>query len=695
MVHLFLGYRKTSADWRDEVMAALSRLPAIDGGETWPLTIWSDDHLLGGDDWAREIGVHIDHADLFLLLVTSDLTGGYALETELHRAAERARVGPCRVIPIIVDNVMAFLRTYGLDEFRRHAIPRGGVGLSQRPYSGDKSAWLNDVVEDVKAAILAILGSAQMQGPDMAAAFEACAAAAHEVLEVAESDREALVERLPVVTYAAARTLDALRSDTPRILDLLVTPRRLVQDARRAATGAGAARTVQALKDLTADLDDLSDAARRAGLIARTDTASGPSPIIDRGAADNAADLAGLGARLDEVDRAAEGLAEEAQLAPPSAQAAIQEAAERLGAESRLVRAASEDPQMDAAEIEATTEQLDETMRAVSALPVAELSPRARGFIGFAREAVGGAVRFVKRIVARAFGRHVPAPNFESIGVADRAPVADAGAPPVTLFLRRHEAPVSPWAIEQGEDRFGAFARLALGDVTQTLRWIPPGRFLMGSPDNEPGRYVNEGPIHEVTISAGFWLFDTPCTQSLWETVMGSNESRSKSPDRPVDRVNWNDCQDFIAWINARVTGLKLVLPTEAQWEYACRAGSDTAIYSGPIPDAGEAPMLDPIAWWSSNSWRGTHPVGRLAPNAWGLYDMLGNVWEWCIDSPRSYGAAPVVDPVGPTEHGDSRVLRGGSWDNPARYCRSAFRGRSVPGGRSSNFGFRCARVQA
>lgn len=285
------------------------------------------------------------------------------------------------------------------------------------------------------------------------------------------------------------------------------------------------------------------------------------------------------------------------------------------------------------------------------------------------------------------------------------------------------------WASEWGEDRYGVFVAFTLGDVTQRMRWIPPGRFWMGAPeeetkglakdDDEVGWFAAEHPRHQVVITRGFWLFDTPCTQALWEAVMGDNPSRFKSSDRPVEQVSWNEVQDFMSRINARIPGLALSLPTEAQWEHACRAGTETALYNGPIEILGQnnAPALDPIAWYGGNSgvdfelpegedsslWpekqyrhskAGTHPVGKKRPNPWGLYDMLGNVWEWCVDGWRAYGSGPEIDPRGPMDAGAGRVIRGGSWSDYARNCRSAYRDRGGPGFRYSPLGFRCARVQ-
>ncbi len=276
------------------------------------------------------------------------------------------------------------------------------------------------------------------------------------------------------------------------------------------------------------------------------------------------------------------------------------------------------------------------------------------------------------------------------------------------------------WASEWGEDRFGVFAGFTIDGVTQIMRWIRPGTFLMGSPDDELGRSKDERPRHEVKLSAGFWLFDTPCTQALWTVVVGENPSQFKSPKRPVESVSWTDAKAFIARINALISGLNLGLPTEAQWEYACRARTDSALYSGPIDIHGlnNAPALDLVAWYGGNSGvgfelnnghdtshfrekqypdprAGTHPVRQKQPNAWGLYDMLGNVLEWCEDSPRTYTREAEIDPVGPTEIGAPRVLRGGSWILPATFCLPAYRSQGGPDVRDNDIGFRCVRVQA
>jgi len=207
-------------------------------------------------------------------------------------------------------------------------------------------------------------------------------------------------------------------------------------------------------------------------------------------------------------------------------------------------------------------------------------------------------------------------------------------------------------------------------------------------------------------------------TQGLWKAVMGSNPSEFSNcgDDCPVEQVSWNDCQAFIGKLNGMVSGGNFRLPTEAEWEYACRAGSTTAIYTGPMRIVGKnnSPELDPIAWYGGNScvnyaggydcsgWRekqmscgrcGTHPVGRKQPNAWGLYDTIGNVWEWCEDWKGDYPSRSVTDPTGPSS-GSRRVIRGGCWLNNARDCRSALRRSGAPDVRGHDLGFRLARTR-
>jgi formylglycine-generating enzyme required for sulfatase activity len=233
----------------------------------------------------------------------------------------------------------------------------------------------------------------------------------------------------------------------------------------------------------------------------------------------------------------------------------------------------------------------------------------------------------------------------------------------------------------------------AVGEVVQKLRWIPPGRFTMGSPESEAGRYEDEGPQHEVELTEGFWLAETLCTQALWQAVMGENPSHIVGPDLPIEQVSWEDCQEFFYRLNQRIPELQARLPSEADWEYACRAGTTTATWVGDLTIGKDrsAPELEKIAWYGANSGGQTHPVRTKAVNPWGLYDMLGNVLEWCQDWFGPYDGAVKSNPMGP-EVGSERVLRGGAWYDDARFVRAALRDGYAPGIRFHDLGFRVAR---
>jgi formylglycine-generating enzyme required for sulfatase activity len=290
------------------------------------------------------------------------------------------------------------------------------------------------------------------------------------------------------------------------------------------------------------------------------------------------------------------------------------------------------------------------------------------------------------------------------------------------------------WARRMWQDRFGLAAEFSVGGVPFVLRWIPPGRFLMGAPEDENGRDDDEGPQHEVTISRGFWMGETPVTQAQWRAVVEATNAKRKAkerldpspshfkgpPELPVEQVSWDDCRKFCDRFNQLLReGPGFGLPTEAQWEYACRAGTTTALYTGPltIPGLNNGPELDPVAWYGGNSGQdlevtnpydssdwpekqynhqkaGTHRVKLKQPNAWGLYDTLGNVWEWCVDAKVPYSVEATVDPCANGGEGAFRVVRGGSWSDQARNCRAAIRFDGPPGNHWGNLGFRLAAGQ-
>jgi len=223
---------------------------------------------------------------------------------------------------------------------------------------------------------------------------------------------------------------------------------------------------------------------------------------------------------------------------------------------------------------------------------------------------------------------------------------------------------------------------------------IGPGSSMMGSTTG-PG---DERPAHHVKLTKGFYMGVTEVTQEQWESVMPDNPSRYKGADRPVENVNLEDCVEFCKLLTQKERaqgklpeGAEYRLPTEAEWEYACRAGAKTKYCFGDSEtDLGE------YAWYRENSGR-THPVGTKKANAWGLFDMNGNVWEWCADRYGSYSAGEAEDPTGApgTEWGPGRnsIFRGGSWGSNAAYCRSAVRNFIGPGRPLSGVGFRLVRT--
>jgi uncharacterized protein (TIGR02996 family) len=229
-----------------------------------------------------------------------------------------------------------------------------------------------------------------------------------------------------------------------------------------------------------------------------------------------------------------------------------------------------------------------------------------------------------------------------------------------------------------------------LTQIGMTFALIPAGTFLMGSPPGEAGRDSDEGPQHRVTLTRPFYLGTHEVTQAQWQAVLHGNPSKFKGPDRPVENVSWHECQDFCRRLEQR-DGRLYRLPTEAEWEYACRAGTTTPFAFGTSLStkiANFAANEDEATEGATEHRRETVPVGSFLPNAWGLYDMHGNVREWCLDWLAPYRGGDVTNPHGPN-FGSNRVLRGGSWIIAAKSCRSAHRHALEPDARRDFLGFR------
>ena len=210
---------------------------------------------------------------------------------------------------------------------------------------------------------------------------------------------------------------------------------------------------------------------------------------------------------------------------------------------------------------------------------------------------------------------------------------------------------------------------------------------MMGSLPSKAKHEDDESPLHKVTFRP-FYMQTTEVTQEQWKVVMSSNPSHFKGDSLPVEDFSWDDVQEFIRRLNQMDPGKDYRLPSEAEWEYACRAGTTTPYYCG-INEAG----LELVCWYKDNSGSTTHSVGTKEPNAWGLYDMHGNVWEWCEDYYHdSYSGAPTDGSASISLSSGIRVIRGGSWYYFAGVCRSANRFKCEPGSRRSDLGFRIAR---
>ena len=293
------------------------------------------------------------------------------------------------------------------------------------------------------------------------------------------------------------------------------------------------------------------------------------------------------------------------------------------------------------------------------------------------------------------------------------------------MHYRNHLSPPlfpTTWATTWGEDHFGLWMSLEYKGAGLTFRWILPGTFMMGSQGGEKGRYGDED-LHEVTLEQGFWLSDTPVTQAFWLAVTGENPSKFKGDELPIETVSWDESQSFINSLNRLHPDLTTRLPWEAEWEYACRAGTATpfsfeggidstkANYRG-VWEVKDIKSYENNKEWGNEALRQTSAMKSYPANLWGLYDMHGNVWEWCQDQwqenlgtestvfnvlseEKNKHSSKNLDDLQSAEESDEkkgqRVVRGGSWHYRGGYCRSACRNRYTPDDRNDFVGFRLA----
>jgi sulfatase modifying factor 1 len=306
--------------------------------------------------------------------------------------------------------------------------------------------------------------------------------------------------------------------------------------------------------------------------------------------------------------------------------------------------------------------------------------PGTGGRCGCRRGAVCG---YGRRAVC-GYGRGDRCGYEETVAVTDEETVAVTDEETATVTDEESSVETSPipfdW-IEFANREAGTLNTLTIKEIEYRFRWCPAGEFMMGSPTYEEGRN-NDEQQHKVRLTNGFWIMETEVTQEMWESVMDDNPSFFKDPHFPVERVSWHDCQKFIMRLNAEghpPFGLVFALPTEAQWEYACRAGTTSAFSFGDTIDGAQSNVMGFYPKDAPKTERDlgqTSDVKKYPPNPWGLYDMHGNVWEWCHDRYGSFKFdedVVLADPEG-AFLGEKRVLRGGAWNYGAESSRSAAR---------------------
>ncbi|MGE4495902.1 MAG: formylglycine-generating enzyme family protein [Methanosarcina sp.] len=260
----------------------------------------------------------------------------------------------------------------------------------------------------------------------------------------------------------------------------------------------------------------------------------------------------------------------------------------------------------------------------------------------------------------------------------------------IRYYLKKNEVedPVQDSAGEAETEIPETFETFISPSTDMKFIMIPAGEFLMGSSPEEKGRSYSESPVHRVTIQNPFYIGKYQVTQKQWTKIMETSPSNFKDEARPVELVSWENVQEFIEKLNAVENTTKYRLPSEAEWEYACRAGTQSRYFFGD-----DESKLDDYAWHSRNSGRKTRPVGKKKPNLWGLYDMHGNVWEWVQDRwHENYDGSPSDGSAWEDGNSSNRVSRGGSWYCDVDSCRSAARFSREPEKRLANLGFRLVR---
>jgi len=347
------------------------------------------------------------------------------------------------------------------------------------------------------------------------------------------------------------------------------------------------------------------------------------------------------------------------------------------GHADRLIRGIAQLSQQRSAE-QAARQQREETERQKQGRPRQEGETRLAQLLAEALTRTGGMPTDADHEACKQLAREyeLPPERVLRIGMAAKHRWLQANLP-------RAELPEPPQSLQ------GEVGQLVANSLAMKFAWIPPGRFRMGSPPGEAERSDNETQ-HWVTLTRGFYLGVHLVTQGPWRWVMDSNPSNFKGNNRPVDTVSWDDCQEFCRRLS-ELDGRRYRLPTEAEWEYACRAGTTTPFSFGDTISTDQANYDGNYTYRRGKKGKFleiTTSVGSFPANAWGLHDMHGNLWEWCQDWFGPYPTEEAIDPIGP-ESGSARVLRGGSWRDHAWVCRAAYRHKDGPGKRYHRLGCR------
>jgi formylglycine-generating enzyme required for sulfatase activity len=670
--------------------------------ESYPITVM------------RDPAAQVDDLGPVFILINDEAVVGGEPDPTIRRAIAIAHDGehPRLLVPIVAGGAPGLIESLDLGADRYRAIPHGGAGVDQVPFNGDWDLWVAAAFAEARLVIDRAVRGRQMAGLDLAAEAQKCRAAALAMDQAALSEAEALGEDALAAVRLAATSLNLALDGDP--VPVLATPLRLIGQAIDIAGEYPAPATGAALNDAFVKVYRLERAGADAGRPRSKDSRAPtrfvklepPVGATDPANAENAIDQANLQAGLRRAAAAIETLAQGSAADAPWPSREVRAAARDLARAEALTALALSprrelaSPTTDLADVSHTTvaaarsrgfaevtwidvSELEATMvlreNAVRELVQAAarngLSLATRTLIQQIALVVRLGLTSVRRLAARAFGRSQPPP-------------LDRRNPGVIWRSRVPGVDPSGWPM---------------------MVTLPHGRFQMGSPRSEIGRSDYEQPRHRVAVHDTIAFGLGPVTFAMWDSAIAAGAELALGNDegwgrgaRPVINVSWEDAKSYIGWLNGRLSlydlGTAFRLPTESEWEYACRAGTHTPFNFGPMISSKDANFDGGQGYGDappSGVSRGqTTPVGEFPCNDFDLYDMHGNVWEWCEDLWHDdYSGAPADGSAWLSGGYSRRVLRGGSWYNYPVYCRSAYRGRDLATNRSDFIGFRLART--